>query len=155
VTVTEYKHFAASCPRSTTSPKLIILSAIYQSKRDASSCSKDLTHVVRKICFDKESCSFSVNNEVLQHDPCYNTLKELQITYTCSAHRGKPSSYIQKPVYIRSFSCLDIFGPVLSNSDSLHNDIHRSKFTSDETIVGIQFIIRDFKRAMLTRVPYS
>jgi hypothetical protein len=86
VKLKQFENFAVSCSNSTNSSAVvIILQALYQSQSNIHGCAKDVTRVVRNICLEKSNCSFSVTNDVLNHNSCGIHEKELEVMYTCSA----------------------------------------------------------------------
>ena len=91
VKVDEGHLFSAFCGHLPTSPKLVILSAVYQVKNNPLSESTDVTNLVRKLCGTDTSCVLLINNEVLESDLCLKCPKELYVTYTCSNRKRKLS----------------------------------------------------------------
>ncbi len=118
----EVEDFSVNCTASST---LLIQSAIYQAKLD-SSCAEDVTDVVKEICSNKESCFFTVSNEILKSDSCPWEVKELQVTYICNVPRRKLQLDLYYSAHVICFS-LDKFGPVSVNIDYPLNDIPKSK----------------------------
>jgi hypothetical protein len=120
--VEQRQNFSVSCAASS---KIFIQSAVYQGKSD-SSYAEDVTDVVNEICSNKESCFFTVSNEILKSDPCPWEVKELQVTYICNVPRRKLQLDLQYSAHVICFS-LDKFGPVSVNIDYPLNDIPKSK----------------------------
>ncbi len=69
--------------------RIQVSSALYSSDADESNqqCGKDTLSVVRKLCQNKNSCSFQVSNRILGEDPCGpNRKKTLKIKYICASN---------------------------------------------------------------------